>query len=44
MKKAELTKVSPHSMVYLKPASPSGAANSAKNAKQILKPNKIMTL
>ncbi len=33
-KKDEPTKASPLSMAYPKPASPSGAANSAKNARQ----------
>lgn len=43
-KKDEPTKASPQSMAYPKPASPSGAVNSAKNARQTLKPKKIMTL
>jgi hypothetical protein len=43
-KKDEPTKASPQSMVYPKPASPNGAANSAKNARQAFKPKKIMTL
>ena len=42
-KKDELTKASPLSMAYPKPASPSGAANLAKNARRIPKPKKIMT-
>ncbi len=37
-KKDGLTKASPLSMAYQKPASPSGAANSAKNAKRKPKP------
>ena len=41
-KRDEPTKVSPQSMAYPKPASPSGAANSAKNARQTLRPRKIM--
>ena len=43
-KKDEPTKASPLNMVYSGPASPSGAANAAKNARQILKPKKIMAL
>ena len=41
-KKGEPIKVSPLSMAYLKPVSPSGAENSPKNARQTLKPKKIM--
>ncbi len=37
-------KVKCYNKVYPKPASPSGAANLAKNARQTLKPKKIMTL
>jgi len=43
-KKDEPTKASPQSMGYPKPASLSGAANLAKNARQTRKPKKIMTL
>ena len=43
-KKDEPTKASLPSMAYLKPASPSGATISAKNAGQIHKPKQMMTL
>ena len=43
MKKDESTKVSPQSMAYPAPASPSGAANSTKNARQAVSAKYLLT-